>query len=100
MSTNSTELYKIATGIVETSTSESAWIVVLLIGFVLVSNIFLIIQWKDSKLSKTQNSNARLTVKTDVSQMNSTLLNRPSSLLLKNLSLHHTKLNKEHSSRL
>jgi hypothetical protein len=100
MSTNSTELYKIATGIVETSTSESAWIVVLLIGFVLVSNIFLIIQWKDSKLSKTQNSNARLTVKTDVSQMNSTLLNRPSSLLLKNLSLHHTKLNKEQSSRL
>ena len=100
MSTSSTELYKIATGIVETSTSESAWIVVLLIGFVLVSNIFLIIQWKDSKLSKTQNSNARLTVKTDVSQMNSTLLNRPSSLLLKNLSLHHTKLNKEQSSRL
>ena len=100
MSTNSTELYKIATGIVETSTSESAWIVVLLIGFVLVSNIFLIIQWKDSKLSKTQNSNARLTVKTDVNQMNSTLLNRPSSLLLKNLSLHHTKLNKEQSSRL
>ena len=100
MSTSSTELYKIATGIVETSTSESAWIVVLLIGFVLVSNIFLIIQWKDSKLSKTQNSNARLTVKTDVSQMNSTLLNRPSSLLLKNLSLHQTKLNKEQSSRL
>ena len=95
MYTDSTQIYKIATGIAETSTSESVWIVVLLIGFVLVSNVFLITQWKDSKLSKT--SNLQLIVRADASQMKSTLLTGSSSLRLNSLSFHHTQLNKEQS---
>ena len=93
MYTDSTQIYKIAAGVVETSTSESVWIVVLLIGFVLVSNVFLITQWKDSKLSKT--SNLQLIVRADASQMKSTLLTGSSSLRLNSLSFHHTQLNKE-----
>jgi len=95
MYTDSTQIYKIAAGVVETSTSESVWIVVLLIGFVLVSNVFLITQWKDSKLSKT--SNLQLIVRADASQMKSTLLTGSSSLRLNSLSFHHTQLNKEQS---
>ena len=95
MYTDSTQIYKIATGVAETSTSESVWIVVLLIGFVLVSNVFLITQWKDSKLSKT--SNLQLIVRADASQMKSTLLTGSSSLRLNSLSFHHTQLNKEQS---
>ena len=97
MYTDSTQIYKIATGVAETSTSESVWIVVLLIGFVIVSNVFLITQWKDFKLTKTPNSNLQLIVKADASQMKSTLLTRPSSLRLNSLSFHHTQLNKEQS---
>ena len=93
MYTDSTQIYKLAAGVVETSTSESVWIVVLLIGFVLVSNVFLITQWKDSKLSKT--SNLQLIVRADASQMKSTLLTGSSSLRLNSLSFHHTQLNKE-----
>ena len=95
MYTDSTQIYKIATEVAETSTSESVWIVVLLIGFVLVSNVFLITQWKDSKLSKT--SNLQLIVRADASQMKSTLLTGSSSLRLNSLSFHHTQLNKEQS---
>lgn len=97
MYTDSTQIYKIATGVAETSTSESVWIVVLLIGFVIVSNVFLITQWKDFKLTKTPNSNLQLIVKADASQMKSTLLTESSSLRLNSLSFHHTQLNKEQS---
>ena len=97
MYTDSTQIYRIATGVAETSTSESVWIVVLLIGFVLVSNVFLITQWKDSKLPKTPNSNLQLIVRADVSQVKSTLLTRSSSLRLNSLSFHQTQLNKEQS---
>ena len=97
MYTDSTQIYKIATGVAETITSESVWIVVLLIGFVIVSNVFLITQWKDFKLTKTPNSNLQLIVKADASQMKSTLLTGSSSLRLNSLSFHHTQLNKEQS---
>ncbi len=97
MYADSTQIYRIATGVAETSTSESVWIVVLLIGFVLVSNVFLITQWKDSKLSKTPNSNLQLIVRADASQVKSTLLTGSSSLRLNSLSFHQTQLNKEQS---
>ena len=100
MYTYSTEIYKTVTGVAETNTTESAWIIVLLIGFVLISNIFLIAQWKDSRLSKIPNPSSRLIVRSDERHVNSVVLNRPSSLLLNSLALHHTKFNKEHNSHL
>ena len=100
MYTYATEIYEAATGVVETNTTESVWIIVLLIGFVLVSNMFLIVQWKDSRLSKVPNPNARLIVRSDARDVNSVVLNLPSSLLLNSLALHHTKFNKEHNSHL
>ena len=100
MYTYSTEIYKTVTGVVEANTTESAWIIVLLIGFVLISNIFLIAQWKDSRLSKIPNPNSRLIVRSDAKHVNSVVLNRPSSLLLNSLTLHHTKFNKEHNPHL
>lgn len=100
MHTYSTEIYTTTTAVAETNTTESIWVIVLLIGFVVVSNILLIVQWKDSKLSKIPNPNSRLIVKSDAGQVNSLLLNQPSSLLLNSLALHHTKFNKEHNSHL
>jgi hypothetical protein len=100
MHTYSTEIYKTATGVADTNTTESAWIIVLLIGFVLLTNIFLISQWKDSRLSKIPNSSSRLIVRSDARHVNSVVLNRPSSLLLTSLALHHPNFNKEHNSHL
>jgi hypothetical protein len=100
MHTYSTEIYTTTTAVAETNTTESIWVIVLLIGFVLVSNILLIVQWKDSRLSKIPNPNSRLIVRSDAGQVNSLLLNQPSSLLLNSLGLHHTKFNKEHNSHL
>ena len=100
MYTYSTDIYTTTAAVAETNATESIWIIVLLIGFVLVSNILLIVQWKDSRLSKMPNLNSRLIVKSDARQVNSLLPNQPSSLLLNGLALHHTKFNKEHNSHL